>query len=561
VAEATPAEQIPRHGCGPDAIVESVDIPAPRPDQPTILVADDEPAMRSLIERALTQRGLRVILAADGREALDLLARHHVDVALLDLNMPILGGLETLRRIRADARYRTIRVIVITGSDTETARVSGLERGADDWLAKPFSLNELHARIGAQLRGRSVWSQELERGREKRQQLAAALDRLPRNEPLPVLTARLIDQIVPILGLDGAAILHFPAGSVRTVASTGDLARTFRPVRSVSRERTRTITTRAEAGAWIERLEPEAGPQSQPLEVAYVPFRIGPSPKPLGCIAFAVRVGAAVDPLAHRLPDLIEATDFIVAVLRPAVEEAELTGIATVRLERVIARHEFDIHLQPISRLADGTVVAVEALTRFRSEMRPDLQFAEAASLGLGAALQRATLTAAVEAAADLPPTVALSVNVSADLLEREPALAAILGAAERRIIVEITEHERIDDYDAVKAGLERLGSNVQLAVDDAGSGYASLRHILTLQPAYVKLDIEWVREIDRDPVRRALVSGLIYFASETNCELIAEGIETQAELDVLRDLGIRLGQGYLLGRPMPAPGGSPASD
>jgi EAL domain-containing protein (putative c-di-GMP-specific phosphodiesterase class I) len=103
-----------------------------------------------------------------------------------------------------------------------------------------------------------------------------------------------------------------------------------------------------------------------------------------------------------------------------------------------------------------------------------------------------------------------------------------------------------------VRAAVDRLGHDVKLAVDDAGSGYASLRHILALRPAYVKLDIEWVHNIDRDPIRRSLVSGLTYFASETGSELIAEGIETDEELGVLRELGVTLGQGFLLGAPMP---------
>jgi EAL domain-containing protein (putative c-di-GMP-specific phosphodiesterase class I) len=156
---------------------------------------------------------------------------------------------------------------------------------------------------------------------------------------------------------------------------------------------------------------------------------------------------------------------------------------------------------------------------------------------------------------------VALSINVSADMLQLEPSLPTIVEAAGRPVIVEITEHERIDDYEAVKAGLARLGTNVQLAVDDAGSGYASLRHILALQPAYVKLDMEWVRDIDGDPIRRALVAGLAYFATETGCDLIAEGIETPAELGALRDLGVRFGQGFLLGRPMAPTGAAEPAD
>ena len=83
-------------------------------------------------------------------------------------------------------------------------------------------------------------------------------------------------------------------------------------------------------------------------------------------------------------------------------------------------------------------------------------------------------------------------------------------------MVIELTEHERIEDYDAIVRDLPRLGSDVRLAVDDAGSGYSSLKHILSLQPSYVKLDMEWVRGIHDDPVRRALVSGLAYFAQET---------------------------------------------
>ena len=78
-------------------------------------------------------------------------------------------------------------------------------------------------------------------------------------------------------------------------------------------------------------------------------------------------------------------------------------------------------------------------------------------------------------------------------------------------------------------------------------------RHILSLNPAIVKLDIDWVRGIDADPVRRSMVLGLAYFASATGCELAAEGIETESERATLLDLGVGLGQGYLLGRPAPS--------
>ena len=94
------------------------------------------------------------------------------------------------------------------------------------------------------------------------------------------------------------------------------------------------------------------------------------------------------------------------------------------------------------------------------------------------------------------------------------------------------------------------LGPNVEFAVDDAGVGFASLRHILELQPAFVKLDRWLVTGLDADEARKAMIVGLAHFARSTGCRLIAEGIETDREFAALRSLNIHMGQGYLLGRP-----------
>jgi EAL domain-containing protein (putative c-di-GMP-specific phosphodiesterase class I) len=366
-----------------------------------------------------------------------------------------------------------------------------------------------------------------------------------------------VERLPAVLDVEAIAVLHFARDSVRSVAASGPLRPTFPPSKALAKKRGTEIASRSEAGAWLENASAHGDSDGLSVDIAFVPFRLGMSSKALGCLVFAGRPGDSSAPMSHRLPDLIDATSFIVGVLRPAIERAQTAGDAITTVQGVIARHEFTIHLQPIARLDTGVVVAAEALTRFASGISPDVQFAEAARLGLGLALERATLTAAIVAALGLPRDVALSVNVSPDVLQHEPRLGRILATAKRPVIVELTEHERIDDYGAVRSALGRLGSNVRLAVDDAGSGYASLRHILALKPTYVKLDIEWVRGIDHDPVRRALVTGLSTFASETGCELIAEGIETEDERQALLGLGVRLGQGYLLGRPEPMAGGS----
>jgi EAL domain-containing protein (putative c-di-GMP-specific phosphodiesterase class I) len=120
-----------------------------------------------------------------------------------------------------------------------------------------------------------------------------------------------------------------------------------------------------------------------------------------------------------------------------------------------------------------------------------------------------------------------------------------------------LTEHHKISDYHGLRLYLDRFRARgFRIAVDDAGAGYAGLQHILSLRPDVIKLDIALTRNVDTDPARRALSACLARFADEIGAEVIAEGIETAAELDTLQSLGIRWGQGFYLGRPalLPAP-------
>jgi len=165
--------------------------------------------------------------------------------------------------------------------------------------------------------------------------------------------------------------------------------------------------------------------------------------------------------------------------------------------------------------------------------------------------IEHATVGAALQAATRLPAGLFVSVNASPALILERDTIAVAAQNQSRPLIVELTEREPVDDYGALARVLEGLGS-VKLAVDDAGAGYASLRHILALRPSYIKLDITWVRDIENDTARQALVAGINHFATLTNCRIIAEGIETDIECDALLRLGIDFGQGYLFGHPEP---------
>ncbi len=182
----------------------------------------------------------------------------------------------------------------------------------------------------------------------------------------------------------------------------------------------------------------------------------------------------------------------------------------------------------------------------------PDVRFAAAAAVGLGPELELATLGAALEAAADLPAGLWLNINVSPAFALGGDTLRGLLRAEDRPIVCEVTEHEAIEDYDAFRSAVAGL-EGVLMAVDDAGAGFSSFRHILELRPAFVKLDRSLVAGIDGDPVRQALIAGMCHFATSAGCRLVAEGIETEAEMAALIDLEVPLGQGYLLGYPAPA--------
>ncbi len=226
-------------------------------------------------------------------------------------------------------------------------------------------------------------------------------------------------------------------------------------------------------------------------------------------------------------------------------------------MAEVLAQRRFHPVFQPVYSLHDGRLVAVEALTRFDTDPQaaPDIWFARAARAGLGEQLELAAIAAAIAASDQLPGEVALSVNCSPRTLVRPELLQLVAERRPRPLIVEVTEHAAVDDYATLTDAVDRLRQHdVRLAVDDAGAGFASLRHVVRLDPELIKLDLSLVQNLRGDPVKEALADCLIDFARRTGSRLVAEGIEHPADLVTWVDLGADAGQGYLLGLPGPLP-------
>jgi EAL domain-containing protein (putative c-di-GMP-specific phosphodiesterase class I) len=209
---------------------------------------------------------------------------------------------------------------------------------------------------------------------------------------------------------------------------------------------------------------------------------------------------------------------------------------------------------QPIVDLAAARVAGYEALSRFPGTATPDVWFAAAADAGLGAELEALAIIKALDAAAELPPDTFLTVNVSPHLLGSERVQEALGRRRDlHRIVIELTEHTPVDDLAALQTQTQALRKRGALiALDDAGSGYSGLQQMATVRPQIVKLDRALVADADADPVRMALAEMLGEFAGRIDAWLLAEGLETAAELAAFARLGVPLAQGWLLGRPAP---------
>lgn len=210
---------------------------------------------------------------------------------------------------------------------------------------------------------------------------------------------------------------------------------------------------------------------------------------------------------------------------------------------------------QPIWNLCDRRPIGFEALARFAAEpvRGPDQWFAEAAAVGLGPDLELAAIDTAIDGLPYLPAPLYLAVNASPATVI-DPRFARLFESLPLdRLVLEITEHDAIADVDAINMALLPLRARkMRVAVDDAGAGYSGLQQILSLKPDLIKLDRALIQDIHRDPAKRSLAVALASFARATDSQLIAEGVETEAELAMLRTAGIENIQGYLLGRPMP---------
>jgi EAL domain-containing protein (putative c-di-GMP-specific phosphodiesterase class I)/ActR/RegA family two-component response regulator len=271
------------------------------------------------------------------------------------------------------------------------------------------------------------------------------------------------------------------------------------------------------------------------------------------------------DEAVLRIGNLLRTRQLYVELRPFAGSPPEITTEQTERTRRrvdaVLRDNSIHTVYQPVVDITDKAIVGYEALSRFAdmAVRGPDHWFADAFAVDRGVELEWLAATTALD-----PPTVLsqdqfLAVNMSPATILHILDQPLCDPAASPNLVIELTEHVPVEDYSALHRALAPIRSQgARLAADDIGAGYAGFRHLLSLQPDIIKLDISLVGGIHHSPPQQALAKALTTFATDVGARIIAEGVEEPDELTVLQDLGVQWAQGFLLGKPQPPPTNAP---
>jgi EAL domain-containing protein (putative c-di-GMP-specific phosphodiesterase class I) len=494
------------------------------------------------------------------------------------LIVALLFGMRFARRVRAASPVErwTMAASLIAASTMALAILAGRRHslGWDgSWVI--WALGEVIFSLALVYQVVAKSEAQQEWGNLQRRAITERLGRLDPRAPLGQIARAICAELVQLPGVDCAQVVRFD--SARTVTPTmacaeGDKTLGEAMAARVPELRERDLHVRSRDGAFLEIVSPAAESDQRVRSYLEDLRRAGigvMAHAPIGVdnqVSWVISVGRKADSesrsyaeLGAALPILVDVAGAAAILLAPTLRHARTTAQARRGVELILARRTFRPVFQPVVNVDDRRIIGHEALTRFDDQTAPDVALATAATVGLGVELELACLRAAVAESRGLGPGGRwLSLNVSPAMLTlATEEVADVVAWAHRPIVLELTEHVIIDDYAPILVALRRLRPDVKLAVDDVGAGFASLRHILELNPDFIKLDISLVRDIDQDPVRQAMVAGLVSFGGKARCELIAEGVESAAELSELSALGVHCAQGYLIGRPAPVTVGS----
>jgi len=432
----------------------------------------------------------------------------------------------------------------------EEATISPIRDGRDELIAYVAVKHDLTSQ-----RHLEAVEADLVREVGDREALVEVMREIRPADTVQSTSAVFCDAITRLTSVDAAIVMLLDdAGGLLPIASSGSEAFDIGQSRSISAEglrRFEQLNVEPLAFDFDPRHWPgntvagETARQEGLVRAVFLPIRW--ESQLIGALMLATKDSEVAATLRSRFSYFEELGSYAGTLFGAQARSYQHRSLIRSTIRDIIDNQKFHPVFQSFVDLSDGSVVGYEALTRFDDGLRPDLRFIEAHSVGMGSELESACAKAQLDAASVLPLEMSVALNFSPTAI-LDGSAARLLRSVQRSVVIEVTEHAQIDDYKAFRDAIGEI-ENCRLAVDDAGAGYASLSHILELQPEIVKLDVSIVRDIDKNPARQAMAAGICHFAAQSGTLIIAECIESAKEADVLRHLGAILGRGGMLGQ------------
>ncbi|HYI11785.1 MAG TPA: EAL domain-containing protein [Thermoanaerobaculia bacterium] len=542
--------------------------------RPVVLIADDDEEVALLLRTYLRPLDCEVILARDGEEALSVAQTLLPDAVLLDVMMPKRSGWEVCQALKAVQRTSRIGVILVTGRGDVKDRLTGLQVGADDYLVKPFDREEVTKRVRTVLnRAREVRSEAAEAGRSALETML--LDRATGLPTLPIVLDRakeilieqgemgivfidieqfeaveaeygwaFFDELLCNVGqiISAEARQHFPGAIVTAHRTGGSSFYIF--YQTKGQDLTEEKASERIANEMRQKLIDATRKRFAHVHAEEVGFFVG---------------SARIDyrPQIRLERQVYSGMQTASDAVRDAEQQRKKQLIRELR--DIIRRKRVTTLFQPIVHAKNGAVFGYEILTRgpagssFRNS---DMLFSFAREAKLAWALEAIALEGALKRLRQV------------DLLDRKFLLnleAEMFGESEFRIhemvsyfaehrghfVFELTERAAIEDYAQFRELLSEFREKgIEVAIDDAGSGYASLEAIAAIAPDYLKITKSLVSTLADEPIKQDLIKMLVELAGKIGAKTLAEGIETNEEYQACKDLGIDLIQGYYFAHP-----------
>ncbi len=552
--------------------------PADTDDVPQVLIVDDDRSTRSTLRFTLQRDGFRVEEAADGAQALMMLKRFQPDVILMDAVMPVMDGFTACARMQELPGGSAIPVLMITALEDNSSVERAFAAGASDYIPKPIHYAVLSQRVRRII--------EANRAEKRIRHLAYndLLTGLPNRTLFFDLLGQAVEQArgdekqlaVLFMDLDRFKYVNdnlgHDVGDRLLVAVAQRVRRTVRSVDVLARlggdEFTIVLSD-------VDGPAPAAAAAQNICRVLAAPFNIDGHD-----IFVTASVGIAMYPHdGLDVPTLVKHADsamyrakktntgfqFYEASMEHSISEH-------VRLEsdlrRALENNELEVFYQPQARLSDQQIIGMEALVRWKHATRgmvgPNDFIPLAEETGLINPLGEFVLrTACAQLRLWLdqgmtPLRVAVNLSVRqllqknfADLVE---AVLIDTGLPPALLELEITESTLMEHAQDTLQALHKLRSlGVRLSIDDFGTGYSSLSYLKRFPVDIIKIDRSFVRDVAQDADDAAIVAGIIALAHSLRLEVVAEGVETEAQLNYLKAQKCDLLQGFYLSPAVPA--------